>query len=70
MPVLINPPCFLKNDDESLFFRYGIPLYSYSVENSAPANFVFPSIPSVPIDAIVKLCLLCFNFSYKRNTSS
>ena len=60
----------MKNDEESLFFRYVFPSYWKSVENIEPANFVFPSIPSVPRDAIVKLNFLSFNFSYRRNTSS
>ena len=70
MPVLITPPNFLKNEDELLFFRYDFVSHSYSVEKIEPANIVFPSIPSVPIEANVKLDFLFFYFSYKRNTSS
>ena len=70
MPVLIIPPNFLKNEDESLFFKYDFVSYSYSVEKIEPANIVFPSIQSVPIEANVKFDFLFLNFSYNRNTSS
>ena len=41
------------NDDELLVFRYFFVSYFKLVENIEPANFVLPSIPSVPIDAIM-----------------
>ena len=56
-PVRICPPCFVKKDDESFSFKkrvISVMLQERAVSYIAPAYFVFPSIPSVPIDAKVK----------------
>ena len=51
--MYIKPPNFLKKLNESLFFRYGPTWFNFLFEKIAPAYFVFPSMPSVPIDAIM-----------------
>ena len=52
-PVLIKPPYFLKNEFESLFFKYFEifcdDMGKFSI--IAPACFVLPSMPSVPNEA-------------------
>src|SRR5690348_14121168 len=50
-PVRINPPYFLKKPYELFLSRYGciLPIFMSDCQ-IAPAQFVTPSMPSVPTD--------------------
>ena len=69
-PVYIRPPYFLKKLNESLFFKYDSARMDLLFEKIAPAYFVFPSIPSVPIDVIMNKFLSFFNSLAIRKTNS
>ena len=72
-PVRMHPPCFAKKDDESFSFKkraISVMLQERAVSYIAPAYFVFPSIPSVPIDATMHRMFFCLYRAIKRNTSS
>ena len=69
----MHPPCFAKKDDESFSFKkrvISVALQERAVSYIAPAYFVFPSMPSVPIDATMHRMFFRLQMQSNANTSS